>query len=125
MTLCDVFNQFTYASKINFPIKECVYQDRIEPHVFIADTKYLCLVIDRRFKHEIRILVMYPYIFKEDDGVRYGWCDWATEQPFGNIENSVILWNEFVVGFTEYREIEQEDKLWDYFIQSINAQYEN
>ena len=44
---------------------------------------------------------------------------------FCNIENSTQLWDEFVVGFREYKEDNSDKCLWNEFMDKIEKQYED
>lgn len=126
MTFSDIYKLFIEPTKENFPIKNCTKQNKREQDVFDSDTPYLCLVIDRRFSNEWNLIVLYPYICKESDTfVTFGWVD-RNGNVFGNINNSTQLWEQFVVGFKDYTELETVDiQLWDKFITKIDNQYDD
>lgn len=124
MTYTDLYKIFIPSTKENFPELECTIQNEREPEVYDSDKKYLCLIIDARFKHDYRVTLMNPYICKYDGKIEYGWVDCSFKQPHTNIENSVRLENEVVVGFREFVESKKDDKLWEDFIRSVNNQYE-
>ena len=67
---------------------------------------------------------MTPYICKTNDNVEYGWIDCLFKQPHTNIENSVRLENETVIGFAEFEETDEDKKLWNTWLDSIESQYE-
>ena len=125
MTFNDIYNQFTKSTKENFPVDVCVKQNERESNVFDSNVPYLCLVIDKRFDNYWTLAVLYPYICKESETVTtFGWVD-RNGHIFCNIENSTQLWDEFVVGFREYKEDEFYKQLWDEFINKIEEQYED
>ena len=65
------------------------------------------------------------YITKESETTTtFGWVD-RDGNVYGNIENSVRLWSDFVVGFTEYKEDKSYKRLWDGFINKIEEQYDD
>lgn len=124
MTYKDILKQFIEPTIENFPIKTCTIQNTREPTVFDSDTPFLCLVIDRRFKNDWRLVVLYPYICKESDTVTtFGWVD-KHGNIVGNIYNSTQLWDEFVVGFQPYENTNDLD-LYEIFLQKIEEQYED
>ena len=122
MTFNDIYNQFTKSTKENFPVDVCVKQNEREFNVFDSDVPFLCLVIDRRFNNHWNLIILYPYIYKESETVTtFGWID-RNGNIFCNIENSTELWDEFVVGFREYKE-DGFYQIWDEFINKIDEQY--
>ena len=103
MTFNDIYNQFIKSTKDNFPVNVCTKRNKREPDVFDSNVPYLCLVIDKRFDNYWSLVVLYPYICKESETTTtFGWVD-RDGNVYGNIENSVRLWSDFVVGFTEYK----------------------
>ena len=123
MTFEDIYVQFTKATKENFPTDVCVKQNEREPNVFDSNVPYLCLVIDKRFDNYWTLAVLYPYICKESDDITtFGWVD-RSRNVYCNIENSTQLWDEFVVGFKEYKETESYKHLWNDFLNKIEEQY--
>ena len=128
MTFNDIYNQFIKSTKENFPVDVCIKQDERESNVFDSNVPYLCLVIDKRFDNYWTLIILYPYICKESETVTtFGWVD-RNGHIFCNIENSTQLWDEFVVGFREYKEDEKnnfDNELWTKFVNNINEQYED
>lgn len=123
MTFEDMYAQFTKPTKENFPTDVCVKQNEREPNVFDSNVPYLCLVIDKRFDNYWTLAVLYPYICKESDDITtFGWVD-RSRNVYCNIENSTQLWDEFVVGFKEYKETESYKHLWNDFLNKIEEQY--
>lgn len=123
MTFEDIYAQFTKSTKENFPTDVCVKQNEREPNVFDSNVPYLCLVIDKRFDNYWTLAVLYPYICKESDDITtFGWVD-RSRNVYCNIENSTQLWDEFVVGFKEYKETESYKHLWNDFLNKIEEQY--
>ena len=123
MTFNDIYNQFIKSTKENFPVNVCVKQNKRESNVFDSNIAYLCLVIDKRFDNYWTLVVLYPYICKESDDVTtFGWVD-RSGNVYCNIENSTQLWDEFVIGFIEYKEIESYNHLWNDFLDKIEKQY--
>ena len=123
MTFNDIYNQFIKSTKENFPVNVCVKQNKRESNVFDSNIAYLCLVIDKRFDNYWTLVVLYPYICKESDDVTtFGWVD-RSGNVYCNIENSTQLWDEFVIGFKEYKEIESYNHLWNDFLDKIEKQY--
>ena len=59
---------------------------------------------------------------KETDRLQ-SWVD-RSRNVYCNIENSTQLWDEFVVGFKEYKETELYKHLWNDFLNKIEEQYE-
>lgn len=85
----------------------------------------MCLVIDKRFDNYWNLIILYPYICKEFDTITtFGWVD-RSDNLYCNIENSTQLWDEFVVGFSEYKEDESYKQLWDEFMNKIEEQYDD
>ena len=124
MTFNDVYAQFIKSTKENFPVNICIKQNERESKVFDSDVPYLCLVIDKRFDNYWNLIILYPYICKESEAVTtFGWVD-RNGNIFCNIENSTQLWDEFVVGFREYKE-DGFYQIWDEFINKIDEQYDN
>ena len=71
------------------------------------------------------MIILYPYICKESETVTtFGWVD-RNGNIFCNIENSTQLWDEFVVGFREYKEDDSDKCLWNEFMDKIGEQYED
>ena len=104
MTFNDIYNQFIKSTKENFPVDVCIKQNERESSVFDSNVPYLCLVIDKRFNNYWNLIILYPYICKESEAVTtFGWVD-RNGNIFCNIENSTQFWDEFVVGFREYKE---------------------
>lgn len=124
MTYTDIYKLFTPSTKENFPESDCTIQDDREPDVYNSDKKYLCLIVDSRFQHDYRVTLMTPYICKYDGKNEYGWIDCLFRQPHTNVENSVRLENEIVVGFQEFAESNESDELWEQWIQSVENQWE-
>ena len=125
MTFNDIYNQFIKSTKENFPVDVCTKQNERESNVFDSNVPYLCLVIDKRFDNYWNLNILYPYIYKESEAVTtFGWVD-RNGNIFCNIENSTQLWDEFVVGFREYKEDVFYKQLWDEFINKIEEQYED
>lgn len=125
MTFNDIYNQFVKSTKDNFPVNVCTKRNKREPDVFDSNVPYLCLVIDKRFDNYWSLVVLYPYICKESETTTtFGWVD-RDGNVYGNIENSVRLWSDFVVGFTEYKEGKSYKRLWDEFINKIEEQYDD
>ena len=123
MTFEDIYAQFIKPTKENFPTDVCVKQNEREPNVFDSNVPYLCLVIDKRFDNYWTLAVLYPYICKESDDITtFGWVD-RSRNVYCNIENSTQLWDEFVVGFKEYKEAESYKHLWNDFLNKIEEQY--
>lgn len=123
MTFNDIYNQFVKSTKENFPVDVCINQNERESNVLDSNAPYLCLVIDKRFDNDWNLIILYPYICKESETVTtFGWID-RNGNIFCNIENSTQLWDEFVIGFREYKEDESYKKLWDEFINKIDEQY--
>lgn len=125
LTFNDIYNQFTKSTKENFPVDVCVKQNKRELDVFDSNVPYLCLVIDKRFDDCWNLAILYPYICKESETVTtFGWVD-RNGNIYCNIENSTQLWDEFVIGFREYKEDESYRQLWDEFINKIDEQYDD
>ena len=125
MTFNDIYNQFIKSTKENFPVDACTKQNEIESNVFDSNIPYLCLVIDKRFDNYWNLIILYPYICKESEIVTtFGWVD-RNGNIFCNIENSTQLWDEFVVGFREYKEDDSDKCLWNEFMDKIEEQYED
>ena len=125
MTFNDIYNQFIKSTKENFPVDVCIKQNERESNVFDSNVPYLCLVIDERFDNYWNLIILYPYICKESEVVTtFGWVD-RNGKIFCNIENSTQLWDEFVVGFREYKEDGFYKQLEDEFINKIEEQYED
>ena len=123
LTFNDIYNQFIKSTKENFPVNVCVKQNKRESNVFDSNIPYLCLVIDKRFDNYWTLVVLYPDICKESDDVTtFGWVD-RSGNVYCNIENSTQLWDEFVIGFKEYKEIESYNHLWNDFLDKIEKQY--
>lgn len=116
----ELYKLFKQSTKENFPESECTMQDERDSEVYNSDKKYLCLIIDDRFKHDYRITLMTPYICKHDGKVEYGWVDCLFQQPHTNIENSVRLEHEIVVGFQEFLESDEANRLFEYYVQCVN-----
>ena len=125
MTFNDIYAQFIKSTKENFPADICVKQNERESDVFDSNVPYLCLVIDKRFDNYWNLAILYPYICKESETVTtFGWVD-RNGNIFCNIENSTQLWDEFVVGFREYKEGNSDKCLWNEFMDKIEEQYED
>lgn len=125
MTFYDIYSQFIKSTKENFPVEDCTKKNSNEPNIFDSYISYLCLVIDKRFNNYWNLIVLYPYICKESETVTtFGWVD-RSGNVYCNIENSVQLWDEFVVGFRKYEENETYKQLWNEFIRKIDDQYDN
>ena len=125
MTFNDIYNKFIKSTKENFPVDVCIKQNERESNVFDSNVPYLCLVIDKRFDKYWTLAVLYPYICKESDDITtFGWVD-RNGNIFCNIENSTQLWDEFVVGFREYKEDDSDKCLWNEFMDKIEEQYED
>ena len=125
MTFNDIYNQFIKSTKENFPADICIKQNKRESNVFDSNVPYLCLVIDKRFDNDWNLIILYPYIYKESETVTtFGWVD-RNGNIFCNIENSTQLWDEFVVGFREYKEDDSDKCLWNEFMDKIEEQYED
>ena len=125
MTFNDIYNQFIKSTKENFPVDVCIKQNERESNVFDSNVPYLCLVINERFDNYWNLIILYPYICKESETVTtFGWVD-RNGNIFCNIENSTQLWDEFVVGFREYKEDDSDKCLWNEFIDKIEEQYED
>lgn len=125
MTFNDIYNQFIKSTKENFPVDVCIKQNERELSVFDSNVPYLCLVIDKRFNNYWNLIILYPYICKESEAVTtFGWVD-RNGNIFCNIENSTQLWDEFVVGFREYKEDNSDKCLWNEFMDKIEKQYED
>ena len=125
MTFNDIYSQFIKSTKENFPVDVCIKQNERESSVFDSNVPYLCLVIDKRFNNYWNLIILYPYICKESEAVTtFGWVD-RNGNIFCNIENSTQLWDEFVVGFREYKEDNSDKCLWNEFMDKIKKQYED
>ena len=127
MTFEDIYAQFIKSTKENFPVDVCTKQNKRESNVFDSNVPYLCLVIDKRFDNYWNLIILYPYICKESETVTtFGWID-RNGNIFCNIENSTQLWDEFVVGFREYKEDGYGfyKQFWDEFINKIDEQYDD
>ena len=125
LTFNDVYAQFIKSTKENFPVDVCIKQNEKESNVFDSNVPYLCLVIDKRFDNYWNLIILYPYICKESETVTtFGWVD-RNGNIFCNIENSTQLWDEFVVGFREYKEDNSDKCLWNEFMDKIEEQYED
>ena len=125
MTFNDVYAQFIKSTKENFPVNICIKQNERESNVFDSNVSYLCLVIDKRFDDCWNLAILYPYICKESEAVTtFGWVD-MNGNIFCNIENSTQLWDEFVVGFREYKKDNSDKCLWNEFMDKIEEQYED
>ena len=125
MTFNDIYNQFVKSTKENFPVDVCIKQNERESSVFDSNVPYLCLVIDKRFNNYWNLIILYLYICKESEAVTtFGWVD-RNGNIFCNIENSTQLWDEFVVGFREYKEDNSDKCLWNEFMDKIGEQYED
>ena len=125
LTFNDVYAQFIKSTKEKFPVDVCIKQNEKESNVFDSNVPYLCLVIDKRFDNYWNLIILYPYICKESEVViTFGWVD-RNGNIFCNIENSTQLWDEFVVGFREYKEDDSDKCLWNEFMDKIEEQYED
>ena len=125
LTFNDIYNQFIKSTKGNFPVDVCIKQNEKESNVFDSNVPYLCLVIDKRFDNYWNLIILYPYICKESETVTtFGWVD-RNGNIFCNIENSTQLWDEFVIGFREYKEDDSDKCLWNEFMDKIEEQYED
>lgn len=121
------FESFTYSSKENFPMKECIIQNAREPNVFESDNIYQILYIDIRFSNCKMVTYAKPYIcYDENKDVTFGWISDRTSEIFGNVENSCQFWDEFVIGFIRINEEDMHDdeKLFDSYKSTIESQYE-
>ena len=124
MTFNDIYSQFIKSTKENFPADICIKQNKRESNVFDSNVPYLCLVIDKRFDNDWNLIILYPYIYKESETVTtFGWVD-RNGNIFCNIENSTQLWDEFVVGFREYKG-DGFYQIWDEFINKIDEHYDD
>jgi hypothetical protein len=123
MKFKDIYELFTKSTKENFPVEECTIQNKREENVYNSTTPYLCLVIDKDFKHDWYLTVLYPYICKESETtVTFGWLPEDRMNVYCNIENSTQLWDEFVVGFQKYDDTDFK-VMWDDFKNKIDEQY--
>lgn len=123
MSFEDILQQFTKPTIENFPIHLCIKQDEREPDVYVSEVPFLCLVIDQRFSKTWNIAVLYPYICKESDSLTtFGWVNETHKEVFGNIVNSTLLWDEFVIGFQIYED-DGYSELWSNITKSIEDQW--
>lgn len=104
-----------------FPVEKCTIKSKNpkEKGIYESDSKYLCLIFDKRFPDYRQIKTMTPYIWvgaelgeeRFKDYIGYGWVD-NSGQPYDNYENPITNWDEFVIGWLPY----EEDNDNNYFV---------
>jgi len=106
-----------------FPITECINKTN-EDAIYEGDDYYLCMIIDIRFKEEVTLKVLKPYIWvgneskdsklRKDyrDYIGYAWISRNNKYYVDNFENPVHDEDEKVIGFVRYKNI-SDDKIWD------------
>jgi len=128
------FTDIFKTIQTKFPIEECIEKDKKEEAIYNSKNKYICMIIDKRFKNNIELKIMTPYIWvgnesrysgHEDfkDFVGYGWID-ENGHYIDNFENPIhVVDDEIVIGFVPYEDKNSDDlKLWD-IVKEMN--YEN
>ena len=117
------FTDIFKAMQTKFPVEECTEKDEKEEAIYNSNNEYLCLILDKRFKNNMELRIMKPYIWVGDDTKQkefkgltgYAWID-KDGNYIDNFENPVhgYCWDEFVIGFVPYEDKNNEDlKLWD------------
>lgn len=107
-----------------FPAEECIIKstNTRDKGVYYSEHIYLCLVIDKRFPDSRAIKLMKPYIWIGDESEEecfkgetgYGWtCPSENNALYDNFENPVngYTWDEFVIGWTIYKQENDEEYL--------------
>ena len=124
MTFKQVYKNFTPSIKDNFPVDDCVQKSEFSENIFHSYAPYLCLIIDTRFKECWELAILYPYLYKESkENIYFGWID-KNGNTRGNIENSIHILDDFVVGFQKY-ENDGFEALWNKFINKIDSQFDS
>lgn len=111
----DIYNNLQYK----FPEKECTIKAS-EKGIYDGKNYYLCLVINKKFKNEIQLKKLKPYIwignksnnpkaFKNQFG--WGWVD-DYGNYVDNYKNPIHDEDEFIIGFIPYVE-NDDDELWN------------
>jgi len=117
------FNSLLQHMETKFPINECTNKYN-QDAIYEGNNYYLCMIIDKRFKDEITLKILKPYIWvgNESKDIRlrkdfkdYVGCAWISKNNkyyVDNFENPVHDEDEIVIGFVRYKNI-SDDKIWD------------
>lgn len=94
----------------DFPVGECIVQDEEDIRIFEGKFYYWCWCIDKRFKNEIIIKKMKPYICKEPNGedISFGWID-ENRNWIDNLYNPIHYLDEFVFGYQRIATKEEKE----------------
>ncbi len=114
----DIYSKLQHK----FPVEECIIKTK-EHGIYDGQNFYLCMIIDKRFKDEVQIKKLKPYIWIGDESIysdqfqeQYGW-GWTTESGnyyVDNFENPIHEEYEVCIGFMPY-ENENDNELWEMF----------
>lgn len=96
-----MFDLSTFESS-SFPVDRCNKPNMREPGLLDSDSRYLCLIVDRRFQHAARLEVLTPYVCPSlDDGtLLFGWARVHGDGWVDHKERSVHDDDEVVVAWT-------------------------
>lgn len=123
MSFFETLNdKFTISIMENFPVEECNINDKFEENVFLSDSKYLCLIINKHNKFERKLCVMSPYIAMIKEKDTFGWTTNNNDSDnyidnYWNGVHSKDSEDYFVIGFMDYSDNDEENDmiLWDNF----------
>jgi hypothetical protein len=114
----DIYNNL----QNKFPVKECTVRT-LQQGVYDGKKYYLCLIVDKRFKDEIQMKVLKPYVWIGNkssdpdyfkDQIGWGWTTDDGNYYVDNFENPIHEENEVVIGFILYKDKDNGDsELWD------------
>lgn len=117
------FNSLFQHMETKFPITECVNKTN-ENAIYEGSDYFICMIIDKRFKDEVILKILKPYIWVGSESenyslreefkhfVGYAWINSDGKYYVDNFENPVHDEDEVVIGFVRYKNI-SDDKIWD------------
>jgi len=111
------FNSLLQHMETKFPLNECINKTN-EDAIYEGNDFYICMIIDKRFKDEVILKILKPYIWVGNeskdfnDYVGYAWISKNNKYYVDNFENPVHGEDEIVIGFVRYKDI-SDDKFWE------------
>lgn len=58
-----------------FPVKDCNSPDSGESGIYNGKELYLCVLYDPRFEDQVKMQILYPYVYSDEDEQLFGWTD--------------------------------------------------
>lgn len=98
---------FDDFEKTDFPVKSCTKKNPREKGLMDSDDLFLCVVVDRRWPDECKLMHLRPYTAKDGKKLLYGWAETNTDGYIDHYVNSIHGDDQRVVAWKRVEKPEQ------------------